>query len=88
MLNKDGGVEADVTVAMLPDGIHPAVFGQSDLISSAGQSHEVFYVVCGTAFATYVEYHIRRVLEDEGLDAVLVNTTHNMGVLRLMGERM
>lgn len=83
MLNKFGGVEADVTVAKVHDGLHTSVIDRAGL--QASDDGDLFYIVCDTPHTTFVEHHIRRVAEDEKFDVQLSDLTDQLGILRLEG---
>ena len=78
MLNRDGGTESDLTVAKVPEGL------ESFKQAASGDAGPL-YIACGGAVATYVQYHIQRILEDKRLDAKLIDISSKFGLLSLQG---
>jgi len=78
MLNKDAGIEADLTVSMIQSGTgtssaDPKFSGRGFYIAAAG----------GAAFQNFA--HIQQTLQDKGFNVNLEDRSHEMGMLSLQG---
>jgi len=77
MLNKDAGIEADLTVSVIESGTgcvgEPQFDGRGFYIAAAG----------GAAYQNYA--HILRTLQDGGFNVTLEDQSEEMGMLSLQG---
>jgi len=77
MLNKAGGIEADLTVSVIESGkgssADPEFKGRGFYIAAAG----------GAAYQNLA--HITQTIQDAGFDVILEDRSHDMGMLSLQG---
>ena len=77
MLNKNGGIEADLTVSIIESG-----FGSSADPQFNGRG---FYIAAAGGAAYQNLAHITQALQDGGFDVQLEDRSHDMGMLSLQG---
>lgn len=109
MLNKDGGVQADVTVSVLDgeisnDALSPCShgkFGESPCMvvcwlwwAYDGDFYSIdffpgrsFYVAVGGGIAQYAWCHIKKIIEDNRFDCMLIDKSEDMGMLSIQGPK-
>ncbi|XP_075870040.1 sarcosine dehydrogenase, mitochondrial [Nelusetta ayraudi] len=80
MLNKRGGVEADLTVSRLEAGpAHLPLAPQSD--------GDAYYLAIGGGVAEHNWNHIRTVLQDQGFHCQLTDHSEDMGMISIQGPK-
>lgn len=80
MLNKRGGVEADLTVSRLEPGpAHLPLAPQSD--------GDAYYLAIGGGVAEHNWNHIRTVLQDQGFRCQLTDHSEDMGMISIQGPK-
>ncbi|XP_065183670.1 sarcosine dehydrogenase, mitochondrial-like [Sycon ciliatum] len=84
MLNKQGGVEAEVMVTPLSADLHQFLVGSPP---GGADNDSLYYVVCGGSTLTHVQCHMQRAIQDQKFDAAVQDVTSNIGVLSLQGPR-
>ncbi|KAM6902878.1 sarcosine dehydrogenase, mitochondrial isoform 1-T2 [Xenentodon cancila] len=78
MLNKRGGVEADLTVSRLEPGA-------ASLPLSPESSADAYYLAIGGGVAEHNWNHIRTVLQDQGFRCQLTDHSEDMGMISIQG---
>ncbi|XP_048875339.1 sarcosine dehydrogenase, mitochondrial isoform X3 [Brienomyrus brachyistius] len=81
MLNKEGGVESDLTVSR----IEPPAAGQSPL-APAFEGHG-YYLAVGGAVAQHNWSHIQAVLQDRGFRCTLLDHSEDIGMISIQGPK-
>lgn len=69
MLNKRGGIEADLVVATLKDS----------------QGGPMYYMTVGGATTEYCKHHVRKIMQDDGMECKLEDKTDEMGIISVQG---
>uniref|UniRef100_A0A665WW32 Sarcosine dehydrogenase n=1 Tax=Echeneis naucrates TaxID=173247 RepID=A0A665WW32_ECHNA len=80
MLNKRGGVEADLTVSRLEPGA-------ANLPLAPESNGDVYYLAIGGAVAEHNWNHIRTVFQDQGFRCQLTDHSENMGMISIQGPK-
>ncbi|XP_068608878.1 sarcosine dehydrogenase, mitochondrial-like [Brachionichthys hirsutus] len=80
MLNKSGGVEADLTVSRLQPGA-------ANLPLAPLPDGDVYYLATGGAVAEHNWNHIKTVCQDQGFRCQLMDHTEDMGVISIQGPK-
>lgn len=78
-LNASGGVEADVTVMPLQQGVGRLV---GPILKGRG-----YYIVAGGASSYQTLTHLRREIEKKRFRAVISDVTDKMGILSIQGPK-
>ncbi|XP_022914521.1 sarcosine dehydrogenase, mitochondrial [Onthophagus taurus] len=78
-LNHRGGVEADLTVMPLKEGIGRLV---GPILKGRG-----YYIVAGGASGYHTTCHLRNEIEKKGFRAVISDVTERLGILSLQGPK-
>ena len=78
-LNKDGGVESDLTVSVVESGtgspIDPSFDGRG------------FYIAAGGGVTQHVKTHMQTAIQDERFDCTILDHSDDMGVLSIQGPK-
>ncbi|XP_033643336.1 sarcosine dehydrogenase, mitochondrial-like [Asterias rubens] len=78
-LNKDGGVESDLTVSVVESGtgspIDPSFDGHG------------FYIAAGGGVTQHVKTHMQTAIQDERFDCTILDHSDDMGVLSIQGPK-
>lgn len=80
MLNKRGGVEADLTVSRLEPGA-------ANLPLAPQSNGDAYYLAIGGGVAEHNWNHIRTVLHDQGFHCQLTDHSEDMGMISIQGPK-
>uniref|UniRef100_A0A3Q3K129 Sarcosine dehydrogenase, mitochondrial n=1 Tax=Monopterus albus TaxID=43700 RepID=A0A3Q3K129_MONAL len=80
MLNKRGGVEADLTVSRLEPGA-------GNLPLAPESNGDAYYLAIGGGIAEHSWNHIRSVLQDQGFRCQLTDYSEDMGMISIQGPK-
>ncbi|KAM9322418.1 sarcosine dehydrogenase, mitochondrial-like isoform 1-T2 [Pholidichthys leucotaenia] len=80
MLNKQGGVEADLTVSRLEPG-------DQNLPLAPKSNGDAYYLAVGGGVAEHNWNHIRTVLQDQNFNCELTDFSEEMGMISIQGPK-